>query len=120
MRRKRKPRRKPAPPLARRFHRRPGDKLRYWEQIIFIGLHSTDPVKRLWANVLADCFYIIYRIGVGKAVERELRWLRDTRDGCIMYFEELASFFSIDPADVRRDVLSDIENGNIKARLTVC
>lgn len=120
MKKKRKQRRKPAPPLARRFHRRPGEKLRYWERLVFLGLHSNDPTRRLWANVLADCFYIIYRIGVAKAVDREVRWLRDTTRGCVMHFEELADFFDIDPADVRRDVLSDIASGAIKARLTVC
>lgn len=117
-RRVRKTRKKPEIPLTRRFHRLPGEKLRYWERAIALGLCSREPSRRLWATVLADALYIIYRTKHRDAVEDEVRWLFDRTTGEISCFEDLALVFDIDPDDIRRDVRRDIENARIKARIT--
>jgi len=109
--------RTPVLPLTRRFHRRPGEKLRYWELAVFEGLHAKQPERRLWANVIADALYIVYRMKDRFVVRPELEWLLSPARGTLMCFEDLAPVFDIDPADVRRDVLSDIAGGKIKARL---
>jgi hypothetical protein len=112
--------RRPALPLARRFHARPGRRLRYWERAVFAGLHAQQPERRLWANVLADALYVIYRFRQKTDVRRELAWLMSKERGSLMLFEDLAPVFEIDPADVRRDVLSDVTSGKIKAKVRAC
>ena len=112
--------RRPALPLARRFHRRPGSKLRYWERLIFTGLNAQQPERRMWANVLADALYIVYRFRQKRDVRRELAWLMSKERGALTLFEDLAPVFEIDPADVRRDVSSDIAAGKIKAKVRLC
>lgn len=119
-RKSRSPRKKPEIPLTRRFHRLPGEDLRYWERAIALGLCSREPARRLWANVLADAIYIIYRVGHRDQVEREVRWLFARVGGSISCFNDLAPVFDIEPDDVRRDVRCDIENARIKARITPC
>jgi len=110
--------RKPALPLARRFHARPGTKLRYWERAVFAGLHAAQPERRMWANVIADALYVVYRFRDNRLVNHALGWLLSRDRGSLMLFEDLAPVFDIDPSDVRRDVLRDIEDG--KTRLRPC
>lgn len=112
--------RRAAPPLARRFHRRSGVRLRYWERAVFLGLHAAQTERRLWANVLADALYLIYRSRSAAVVQEELDWLLCPHRGSLMYFEDLAPVFDIDPADLRRDVLDDVRCGRIRARIDAC
>lgn len=90
--------------------------MRYWERVLFTELHAFQPARRLWANVLADALYTIYRIRHSKAVTRDLAWLLADDTGSLLRFADLAIIFDIDPADVRRDVLRDIAEGNTKTR----
>lgn len=112
--------RRSAPPLARRFHRRGAGPLRYWERAVFLALHAVQPERRLWANVLADALYLIYRSGVAAVVREELDWLTTPVRGSLMCFADLAPIFDIDPADVQRDVLDDVRCGRIRAKVTLC
>lgn len=107
-------------PLARRFHLRPGAELRYWERAIFSGLYALQPERRLWANVLADALYKIYRYRAAALVKEELAWIGSRARGSLMHFNVLAEVFDIDPEDVRRDVLADVNDGKIRAKVKLC
>lgn len=87
---------------------------------MFAALHAQQPERRLWANVLADALYVVYRFRQKRDVRRELAWLMSKERGSLLMFEDLAPVFEIDPADVRRDVLSDVQSGKIKAKVRSC
>lgn len=74
----------------------------------------------MWANVLADGIYIIYRSRRRKAVERELRWLCSVDDGTLYSFGTLAVAFDLEPDDIKRDILADVKAGKIAAEGVRC
>jgi hypothetical protein len=88
--------------------------LRAWERCIVEGLHSRHPEKRLWANVLADSLYGIYR-GRVEFGRDAWQWIFDPDPPkTIQGFETLATVFDIDPDDIRRDLLQARDCGELR------
>jgi|SRR6185503_16860481 len=110
--------RKPAPPWARRFHVKPGRriKLRPWERHIFLELHAAQPERRLWTNVIAECLYAIYHAKNLRLVQEELKWILSEEAGSLSHFEDLAAILDIDAYSLRRDVAADVLAGRIRCK----
>lgn len=76
-----------------------------------MAMHERDPVRRLWAHVIADALCGVYRRR--RVSEADLVWLLDEGDDWVMPFSSLAAQFNIDAADVRADLRRDIAAGRI-------
>lgn len=87
---------------------------------MLLGLCAREPERRLWANVLSDALYIVYRSRHRADVQRELAWIMATTRGSLQHFEDLAEVFDIEADDLRRDVRRDIESGRIRAKRITC
>ena len=110
--------RKPAPPWARRFHVKPGRKLklRPWERHLFLELHAAQPERRLWTNVIAECLYAVYHSKNLRLVQEELKWVLSEEAGSLSHFEDLAAILDIDAYSLRRDVAADVLAGRIRCK----
>lgn len=111
---------KPALPLTRRFHRRRGSKLRSWEVALLLALHSKSAVHRLWANVLSESLYLVYRCRRTTEVQREVDWLLSPEMGSIQYAIECAHALGLEADDMQRDVRSDVVSGKLPAKDIRC
>lgn len=111
---------KPALPLTRRFHRRRGAKLRSWEVALLLALHAKSPEHRLWANVLSESLYIVYRCRRGPEVQREVDWLLSPETDSIQCAIECAHALGLEAEDMQRDVRSDVVSGKLPAKDITC
>lgn len=111
---------KPALPLTRRFHRRRGQRLRRWESALLLALHAKSPEHRLWANVLSESLYIVYRCRRTTEVQQEIDWLLAPDTGSIQCAIEVAHAIGLEAEDMQRDVRSDVVSGNIPAKDIRC
>lgn len=108
---------RPADSPSRRFHwrARDGRKLRRWETQAWSALFSNLPEVRLWAASFCDGIKRVYQSRSISTVKLELAWLTAPRGDYLGDFENLCEAIGLDPEDVRRDVLSDVQAGRIAA-----
>jgi hypothetical protein len=97
-------------PFSRRFHRKAGEPLRPWERALFLVLYAShQPEIRLWANVLADALYTLYRFPRSVHAREALAWICSTESGSLHTFVDVATALGLNPEIVRRDVLQDCQ-----------